>query len=190
MNKQRMLWTFAAIVSVVLFVCCVPLPHYIWATFTVRPQAAQMLFLPQGGRLEQVLVHEGDQVQSGDTIAILTNNELAIELEELQGQLARLRSDRTAFEFISSVQVDSARKIAETVAQIHSVERQIEVKQDQLAQLTVRATRDGTLFAPPNIPTRASDDSELPSWSETPLDRQKLGCVFGSQYIAGHDWSG
>ena len=185
MNKQRMLWTCAAIVSVVLFVCCVPLPHYIWATFTVRPQSAQMLFLPQDGRLEQVLVHEGDQVQTGDTIAILTNNELAIELEELQGQLARLRSDRTAFEFISSVQVDSARKIAETVAQIHSVERQIEVKQHQLAQLTVRATRDGTLFAPPNIPTRASDDSELPSWSETPLDRQNLGAFLEANTLLG-----
>lgn len=185
MKSGRLLKTSMVFGGLLWFVCFFPLPHTIWATFTVRPQSAQMVVLPQGGRLEKLFFHEGDQVRAGDTIAILQNNELMIELEELQGQLARLRSDRTAFEFISAVQVDSARKIAETVAQIQSVERQIQVKQQQIEQLTVRATRDGVLFAPPNIPPQPTNDLELTAWSNTPLDSENLGATLEANTLLG-----
>lgn len=184
-NMRRAILTVVAIGALGSFVGYVPLPHYVWATFTVRPQAAQMLIVPQAGQIEQVFIREGDRVRAGTTIAVLTNKELEVELEELQGQLARLRSDRTAFEFISSVQVDSARKIAETVAQIHSVQRQIEVKQQQLAQLSVIATRDGVLFAPPNIPVQPNEETQLPAWSDTPLDPQNFGAYLEANTLLG-----
>ena len=184
-NQRRVWITSGLLLAAAAFVGLCPLPHFIWATFTIRPQAAQMLIVPQGGQLEQVFFREGEQVRAGDTIAVLKNRDLELELEELQGQLARLRTDRTTFEFISSNHVDSARKIAETVAQIHSLQRQIDLKQQQIEQLTVRATRDGVLFAPPNAPPHATDEVELPGWTDTPLDPQNEGAYLEANTLLG-----
>ncbi len=162
-----------------------PLPHYVWATFVVRPHQAQQLVLPQAGQPVQVLVKEGQPVKAGDTIAVLSNEELTIELEELKGQLARLKSDRSAFEFISTVHFDSARKIAETVAQIESLERQVKIKEHQIQQLTVKAARPGILFSPANLLGRPTGEAELMGWSGTPLDQKNQGAYLESNTLLG-----
>ncbi len=185
MNRNRSVLTTLAAACLLVFVCFVPLPHYVWASFFVRPQDGQQLVLPQGGQLREIFFRDGDLVQPGETIAILRNDDLSIELEELQGQLARLYSDRAALEFESVSTMTSARKLAETVAEIQSVQRRIETKRLQIDQLTVRAQQKGYLYAPRNTLLPDSADDALPSWSGTPLDRENSDAYLEANTMLG-----
>lgn len=170
--KMRRMWiSGAAVALLVAFVCLFPLPHYVWATFVIRPQEAQQLVVAQGGQLKEVHAREGDQMRTGDVVAVLQNDELTIHLNELEGRLASLKLEKSAYEFVSSVQLDSARKLAETLAAIRSTERQIELKQQQVDNLTIRATRSGEIFAPHNRLQESFSELELASWTDTPLDQ-------------------
>ncbi len=184
-NMLRSSITIGLVLVGTLLIAYLPLPHQVWGVFVVRPLNSHAVVSPQGGRLVQVFVREGDWVEAGETIAVLENAELRIALDELKGKLARLSSERTAYEFVSAVQLESARKIAETTAQMNSLEQQIELKNQQLQQLTIRATRSGQLFAPPNSPERPLGNSDLPTWVHTPLNSRNLGTYLEANTLLG-----
>ncbi len=168
-----------------LFIAYVPFPHYVWAVFVVRPMNAQMVIVPQAGRLDQVFFRAGDWVEEGATIAVLANSELKIEIDDLKGRLARLNAERIGYELTSAVQLEAARKIAETTAQMASLQQQIELKEQQLQQLTIRASRSGMFFAPPNIPDRPLGLTDFPTWAHTPLDSRNAGTYLEANTLLG-----
>lgn len=184
-KKARFYTTVVATTVILGLFCFLPLPHYVWASFVVRPQNAQMVVLTQPGLLEKVHKAEGSLVQVGDAIAQLQNDDLVLDLEELQGNLAKLKNDLTGFQLVSDLRLDAASKIAETEIQIRSIEKQIVVKNEEIRQLTIRAKRSGELFAPANAPSRPSSDTELATWTDTPLDPKNLGTYLESNTLLG-----
>ena len=174
-NASRF-WISTAVAGVfLLLIGYFPVPHYVWADFVTRPKNSQELVLTHEGRLQQVNFREGDFIEQGQTVATLENGDLLLQHEELRGRLARLESDRLAYEFLSATEIDSARKLAETVAEIRGVQRQLEILQQKLEDLKVRATQSGQLFAPRNLIEDYQKDSQLQSWQDTPLAPENLG---------------
>lgn len=184
-KKPRFYFTLVATTTVLAFFCFFPLPHYVWADFVVRPQNAQMVSLALPGTLQQVDRHEGDRVEPQDVIAVLKNDELELELEQLQGNLARLNTELTGYQLTSYIRPDAADRIAETETKIRSTEKQIEVKQRQKQQLVIRAKRSGELFSPQNFPLRSQPETELATWSGTPLDTKNLGTYLEQNTLLG-----
>ena len=184
-DKQRT-WISAVVLAAVLFVIgYVPFPHYVWADFIVRPMGAQNLIVTHEGHLQQVNFCEGDFVKEGETIAVIENHELKLQYEELLGQLARLESDRIAFEYLSTSEIDSARKLAETVAELKGVRRQLDVMENKLDELEIRARQSGRLFAPQNIASSYLETGQLPSWSDTPLAPKNQGAFLEANTLLG-----
>ena len=184
--KPKRFWASAAILgALVLFVGYFPLPHYIWADFVVRPPNAQNLVLAHEGQLRKVNFRAGDYVEQGQTIATLENSELILQLEEMKGRLARLESDRLGYEFLSASELESARKLAETVAEIRGVKRQLAILQRKVDNLQIVATQSGQLFAPDNVSREYHPDSQLQSWQDTPLASENLGVFLESNTLLG-----
>ncbi len=184
-DKKRT-WISAFVLAALLFIIgYVPLPHYVWADFIVRPMGAQNLIVTHEGHLQQVNFCEGDFVKEGETIAVIENHELKLQYEELLGQLARLESDRIAFEYLSTSEIDSARKLAETVAELKGVRRQLDVMENKIDELEIQARRSGRLFAPQNIASSYLETGQLPSWSDTPLAPKNQGAFLEANTLLG-----
>ena len=184
--KPHRFWISTALaVALVTFVCLVPLPRYVWADCVVRPLQAQNLIVTQAGRLAEIHVSAGDYVEKGQAIATLENFELELRYEETKGRLARLESDRVAYEQLSGIEPNAAKLFAETVVRIQSVKRQLHTLEDQRAGLVIRARRSGRLFAPQNSPDAYREDVELASWEDTPLAEQNLGSFFKENTLLG-----
>lgn len=184
-NRTRFGMTCLLSCLAVLVIGFLPLPHYLWAHFVVRPLQADSLVLSHAGRLTEVCAREGEHVQSGQIIARLENSELMLRLEELKGRLARLQSDRLAFEQMSTKEFNAAGKLAETVAEIRSVQRQLSFMQQKSDGLVIRAQRSGQLYAPRNIPDSYQDEATLKSWTNTPLAAENQGTYLEENTLLG-----
>ena len=171
--------------AAILFFCFYPLPHYVWTDFVVRPMDAQNLILTHEGQLSTVHVREGERVEAGQSIAMIENSKLKLQHEELKGRLARLESDRVAFEQMSATEFAAARKLAETVAEIRGVERQLAVMQQKVDELVIRAERSGQLFAPRNLVDSYRDDAKLMAWRDTPLSSENVGTYLEENTLLG-----
>ena len=180
----------AVILAAVLFAFCTyPLPHSVWVSFVVRPDQAQKVYVNQPGSLKELSVRAGDSVVAGQTLAVLENEDLELAIQELEGELAKLEADLVAYRLSRNEFMDSARKIGETVAQISRVKNQIELRQQQLSDLTLVADRTGTILPPPNQPAYDDENGTLANWSGTPLDidnqsaflqRETMFCFVGN----------
>ncbi|MEL7498505.1 MAG: HlyD family efflux transporter periplasmic adaptor subunit [Planctomycetota bacterium] len=174
---KRINFVCTVILSAVILglICYYPLPQYVYGHTKVRPLDAQMVTVTQPGNLRSVKVEPGDQVKKGDVIAVLSNRNTQLELLALQGELAKLESDLIGFEVNRSRNLDSERLIAETKVEIRNVASKIEIKNQQLAPLTLRADRDGVVILPPNVPREPVKSNELRRWSGVPLDPRNVG---------------
>ena len=184
-KKPRFYATLVLSAAAIWFICYFPMPHYVWANFVVRPSDSQMLVLNQPGILTEAQVSEGQRVQKGDILAVIENDQLTLDLQDIEGQLARLKSDLSDFQIKSSSNLDLTDKITSTQLQIKSIEKLIRLKSHQLDQLIVRAERAGQLFAPANLPRRAGSELELATWSGTPLDGRNIGTYFNANTELG-----
>ena len=184
--KPVRFWTSCALAATLtLLFCFFPLPHYVWTDLIVRPVDAQNLVLTQEGLLKEIRYQPGDQVEAGETIATIENTQLLLEQEELRGRLAHLESNRAAYEFQSAADFDSARKLAETIAEIRATERQLAVMESKLEGLVIRANRSGKLFDAPNVPQDYHEDDQLIGWQDTPLDRTNIGAYLEANTVLG-----
>lgn len=178
-NKQRTLITTGVLSLVIAGFCFVPVPHYVWAHFVVRPMDAQHVFVTQPGTLIEIACKAGDEVKKDQILARLRNDNLTIELLQLEGEAARLEADLYAYQLNSAVLPFASRKISETQAEIEKVRRQILIKTEQIDQLVLRADRDGFVICPPNTVTSNVSHLRLAKWSGTPLEPNNLSAFLG-----------
>lgn len=155
--------------------CFIPLPHYVQCGFVIQPAAAQALYVSQPGVLTGEVKLPGEIVSAGDVVATLENDQLELQMLELQGRLVSLRSNLDGWRINRADAEDADRMIVETQLQIHSLEREIEIRQNALQQLKLVADRDGLIIAAPNQPARPEDAMTLASWTGTPLDQENHG---------------
>ena len=184
--KKGRLYTSMALLSLLIaFVCFLPFDHYVWASFVVRPQNAQQIILNQPGRLQEQLVETGDMVFPGQSLAVLRNETLELEMKELEVQEARLENDLSAYNLETNIHLDTASKISETQAELRNVQRQMELQRKQLDQLVLRAERAGRIFTPVNLVEKPLDDDRLSSWTGTPLATENRNAYLQANTMLG-----
>ena len=176
-KSGRFYFSVLCLAGLVGLICYFPMPHYVWGTFVVRPEAQQQLMLNERGRLVEVLTPESGDVELGQTIAVLKNEELELEKVELEVRRARLEQDLTAYKTLSSVEASASARIAELSSSLAAVDQQIDLLDRQLEAMTLRAQRSGQLFAPLNRKRSQAMQGDLSQWSGTPLSRENVGCL-------------
>lgn len=176
-KKFRLARTIGLVSAVVLAISFLPLPHYVSGYARIRPQDAQIVSVTVPGTIDEIRVRPGDSVRNGDVIAVLMNLDLELEMLQLEGDLATANSDLVGFELNRNQLIDSERYIAELRVKIRNLRSVIDLNQQELERLTLRADRDGIVILAENVPQKANDSMELQHWSGTPLDPENLGAL-------------
>jgi hypothetical protein len=171
--------------ALVLFV---PLPRAVEAPATIRPDLAGATYVTVPGRLVSA-VRAGTQVQRGDPLVVLRNDDIEFEITRLSADVAEARQQ---LERLRRQQVQDPRTgLASAAAQrtvweqsLLDLERQLERRIAEREQLVVRAPADGTLIAPPARRATGSE-FQLDVWTGTPLDACNVGCTLETGTIVG-----
>ena len=187
-KKARFAISAVLVAFVSWFIFMIPIKHDVRATFVVQPLDAQKVFVTEPGNLTKVNFVFGSEVQPGDVIAELENEDLELSLEQTRGALASSKAKLAAYKLQSedANRVNVSKEIQATKAEIRSLEKRIELQQSRLVSLSLVAERTGKVISPPNVveaPAKRNDLRQLETWSGTPLDRENRNAFLASQTL-------
>jgi putative peptide zinc metalloprotease protein len=168
MDQVKMPNAYASIAvmsAVVLAIAFIPVPHRIECTVYVQPRDAAGVYANVAGRLEDVNVELGQQVEKDQSLGRMSNIGLELELADLvrQREDIRIRLESLKRQRFTKVQLGS--RIPELVEQLASIEEQIADKEKKLNGLKLVSPAAGTVMAEPVRPAKPNKDEQLPEWS-------------------------
>jgi putative peptide zinc metalloprotease protein len=130
---------FAATGAMALMVLAVPLPNAAVARGVVWLPEQAMVRAETVGFVEQALVRDGQAVQVGDLMFVLSNPGLAVDKARLEGVLVKLQTER--IERLANEPARAQRLSSEMAAQQAALDRVLQ----RMNQLQLRAASAGTL---------------------------------------------
>jgi putative peptide zinc metalloprotease protein len=178
-KKVRVAISLAVVVGVIAAIVLVPLPHSVKCTFEVGPRDAASIYVDVPGRVEEILVKEGQRVTAGQTLVQLSNPEMEIRVAKLKGRrdvtLAQIDSRQSERVLVYNSQaggeLDELREILSTTTQ------QLTEQNDELARLKIVAPIDGIVIPSEPRPKR-EEEGKLPGWSGSALDEKNIGATY------------
>ena len=191
LSKTKITTTLMVLTVCLVAAFSIPLPLHVEAPFLIDPAGARSVYVSTPGKLDEIRAREGDVVEKGDVLAVLSNTQLADELRQFETELATERKRLHAF-----AQARDTARVVILEQKINGLEKRIADTKQRLAELTIEAPITGVIVAPPKKREPSPGDSEttLPQWSGTPIDQKNLGAFLqeGTQLlvIAPRDTSG
>ncbi|MFO0979265.1 MAG: hypothetical protein U0996_22850 [Planctomycetaceae bacterium] len=139
-----------AIVLVILALL-VPVDFTIEARGELEPSIRQYVWASENGIVSEIHPNDGDQLDAGALILKLRNDELAVQLESLQGEIATSRTRLAAIESLRIGRETSRDPLlttehSELTARVEALERQLIFLKTRLSNLQVRSPIRGKLF--------------------------------------------
>ncbi len=152
-NLPKTLLVLSVVVAAILALCFVPYPFTLGASGKLIPEKTHKIFAAVDGTLTELYLPSdpGDVVQRGQILAKLVNNDLLVEIQNLRGQLSQTIEQIEKFNRIQVTQLDqvdalrAASDLDEAKEARHSLERQLQIKLDELAMLEIRAPESGRI---------------------------------------------
>ncbi len=138
--------------GIAAFLALFPYAFTLGANGKLQPQIQHEVFAQVDGVLEQIPVADSEDpfVRQGDILAVMTNSDLKLAIQNLEGQISETRAQissdlrlqsRGGLDEVESVmlagRLDSARQSRK------SLEKELEIKRRQAEQLNVRSPADG-----------------------------------------------
>jgi len=118
----------------------------VYATGTVEPVQVAHVGANVSGRIEQVLVHEGDTVVEGEVLVILDNREATAGVQELEARLEYATSDVARYRRLFRSGNTSAASKDQSEANFRSAEAALEAARVRLQEHFVRAAISGDVM--------------------------------------------
>lgn len=174
-RRGRVLTSLLVSIAALVLVLAVPLPYRVRCATQIEPRDAAAVYVPIAGRLEALHVAAGDEVVAGQPLATLRNTDVELELAALEGRRARVQAELDGLRQGRFVDELAARQIDAVVEMLAQVESQLERRRDDFRRLTIVAPADGTVIPPARRPAASSDDTQLSTWSGSPLETENLG---------------
>ena len=132
-------------------VLLMPLPHYLRCTFIVMPAEIDTVWVRESGRLDECLVAAGDQVESGQVMAKLVNEEVDYQLLDVDAKIkekyAQLEIANRQMSMSKEPLGGDPRKAM--VSELTSLKRTLQRLQQQEDHLTLKAPITGTVLEVP-----------------------------------------
>ncbi len=140
-----------AILAVILAMIFVPWNFNMHCDGTLQPINRRNVFARESGKVDELLVFHGKQVQEGETLLILSNNELESEWEKNAGELNEVEKQIAALREASYDAKDAEKiRIAGQLAQYQERKKTLDVQKTILekrrADLIVTAPIAGTVM--------------------------------------------
>ena len=118
----------------------------VYATGTVEPVHVARVGANVSGRIEQVLVQEGDTVVEGEVLAILDNREAGAAVRELEARLEYATSDVERYRRLFRSGNTSAASKDQSEANFRSAEAALEAARVRLQEHFIRAAISGDVM--------------------------------------------
>ncbi len=181
--RRRPAIVAGALLLVAMAVAFIPLPNHVPVPLVLAPRDAARVYVTTPGLLDVVEVKPGSRVRQGDTLAKLTNPDVADELVKLRGQVAESRLLLRTLERQRVTEPSAAAQIPAARETLDDLEKRLVRLEDEQRRLTLRSPVDGEILPPPPVVSRATSDGKLPRWSDTPLEAENHGCFLEHQTL-------
>ncbi|MFK8110790.1 MAG: efflux RND transporter periplasmic adaptor subunit [Rubripirellula sp.] len=151
----KTLGVLGLIAAVILGLTFIPKDFTLEAEGTLMPTARREVFAPIDGEVRQVLVEHNSEVKQGDTLVVLKNPDLEIQIEETQGQLNTTNADmeRVAYQLRRAKGMDPVDKqalMAEGRAlrvRYEALQTKYGLQEKRMKDLTIVAPIDGVVVS-------------------------------------------
>lgn len=174
-KKLRFYLSLLGLAAIISFILFVPLPHSVICILEVRVHDADQIYVEVPGLLEEVFVKPGDQVTKGQKLAQLENIEMQMQMTKLRGEKVQYEIELRTLERQRYLDTEASTKIQELEESLAKTKDQIKEQASEIARLTLRAPKAGTVMPPPWRPRKPGPEGQLPVWSGTPLEPKNLG---------------
>ncbi|MEM8946284.1 MAG: biotin/lipoyl-binding protein [Planctomycetota bacterium] len=177
-KKVRLIATVGLLSAVVAGMFLVPFPSSVMCTFELQPRDATSVYVEVQGKIEEIAVEPGQQVQPGDLIVRLSNLDLDLEITRLRGEVAALEEELRTLKQVS-FQDESAGLQLEAVREtLEAKNEQLEKKLVDAKRLEITAPIAGTIIPPPSKRDESAGQRvNLATWSGSPLKKKNLGAT-------------
>jgi len=173
-KRKRLQATLAILSMLVAAAFLIPFPYRIMCTLEVKPYDAEPVYVDVAGRLDEIDVKPGQQVQKGQPLGRLSSVDLQVSIAELEGKRAEYNAKIEGLRRARGEDPAAGMQIPQVKESLLMVEQQLRQKNQDLQRLSLTAPVNGTVLPPPEVHNRPSG-GELPNWSGTPLERKNLG---------------
>jgi putative peptide zinc metalloprotease protein len=173
-QQMRAMVSLGALGAILVAVLCVPLPHYVAATFEVKARDAHSVYVETPGELRGVQKTAG-VVAAGDMIAELENIDSRLAAQRLEGQRADVLARIDGIRQRAHADDAALLELAQAEEALGALDEQIQRFGQDLAKLAIRAPASGVIVPPPAKPDEANERTHLASWSGRPLELRNVG---------------
>jgi hypothetical protein len=143
MEASRVRVTAAAALTLVAGCFVVPLPSPLVCDCTLEPAFRQVMYAEQDAVLSSVCVRPGEWVAAGETVAVLRNIDLEMQLARAKGEVAELEAQERHLSRMDQRRSSENRERAELRARLNAKREAQSELENQLDRLTLRSAHAG-----------------------------------------------
>lgn len=181
MKRKNLRFTLGIAAALAVLVFLIPLPSHVRCGFTVEPRDAKTIYVSHEASLHEIIAKPGQKVAAGDTIAVLRNIDIELQLAELRGQVAELEEQLQFVELARHASSLSTSDAADLTAKIETSRKTMNELTAIQKTMVLIAPRDGYVIPEWSSRARKKDDEamhELDSWGGCTLDPENIGTTF------------
>ena len=153
----------------------VPLPASVTAPAVLQPHDAVKVFVSSPGVVAQAII-AGEQVEKGQTLAVLENAELRNQRLFAASELLRSQARVRTLQMRLNDETEAAAQLAVAQEILNDFTEQARLRDKEFNLLTITAPVAGTVILPPSVSPPSDQEKELPTWIGSPLESENRGC--------------
>jgi putative peptide zinc metalloprotease protein len=164
----------AVALALAVAILAAPVNYYVRAPLVIMPANAARIYATVDGTIVSALP-PGKQVDAGETIAVLENSAIALDLSRLEGQRQEQQLRVEHLDRLRGLDAKAGEQLPAARAVLASLEERWQERRRDAQRLNLKAPAAGVIVAVP--PTHAKDDGsgKLPTWSGLVLDEANRG---------------
>jgi putative peptide zinc metalloprotease protein len=173
-SGRRFLFMSLLLAALLTIVAWIPLPARVSAPLVIRPRGGRQVYVSTPGVLVSA-TPAGERVSGGDTLAVLANRPLELEVAELESRVAQLELQVTHLSLRQHRDASLGEQLPTAEKQWADLRTQLAHKRRELAQLRLTAPVDGAVLPPPASEAERVE-GQPSAFAGTPQQPQNLGC--------------
>ena len=126
------------------------MPCRVSAPALLEPDGAENVYASVPGRIVSAC-RVGERVAPGDTVALLQNDDLELEIARLAGQLDQQESQIKSLEARRGKDPEAAAELPIARQALDSIRSQLAARSEEAERLTLNASRHGIVLPPPGV---------------------------------------
>lgn len=146
----------AAVVAVVAALVFVRVDFEVEAPATLQPKVERDIFATTNGKVTEVRISHGEQVDAGDVLAVLQDPQLDLDVERVEGEIATTRkrleavavarTDRQVREENRTDKLPLSAEAEQLEKRLASLQTQLQILANRRAALTLRSPIEGMVL--------------------------------------------